>query len=117
MTRSLKRIAQLRVESLDLTSSRFGFFGSSFGARGELSRSDGSDEKREERNPVVSRGDCESAERRQEEKVETEHRDDRRYECGQAAPARRDEQNIKQQRELHRCRVNVRADDLEQQRQ
>ena len=99
MTRALKRLAQLSVETFDLTPACFGFFCPSFRARGELACGYGSGEKREQRNPVVGPGDCKSAERRQEEEVETEHRDDRCCESRQAAPASRDEQDIEQQRE------------------
>ena len=61
MTGPLKRVAQLRVKALDLTSARFGFFGSSLGAGGELSRRNGGHDKGEQRDPVVGGGDCERA--------------------------------------------------------
>src|SRR5215213_2634409 len=112
MTRPLKSVAELRVESLDLMSSSFGFFGSSFGAGGELSRSHGGDKESEERDPVVGCSDGEGAEGRQEEEIETEHRDDRCQERRQAAPASCDEQHIQQQRERHGSRVDMRADYL-----
>jgi uncharacterized membrane protein len=53
MTGALKRVAQLSLETLDSRSSGFGFFGASFGAGGELSRSYSGDEKGEQRDPVV----------------------------------------------------------------
>src|SRR5262245_64625023 len=99
MTGAFESTPQLGIETFDLASATLRFFRSSLRTGRELTGCDCGYEKSEQRDPVISGSDRERAERRQEEEVEKQHREDRGEQRGQASPTSRNEEDIQQQRE------------------
>src|SRR5260370_10018780 len=109
LARTLERVLELIIQTLEFAFGSFGLFGSPLCPRRKVPGSQSSDQKSKEGHPIVRVANREGAERWQKKEIKAAHAQQGRKNRRARSPHGGDEKNDQQKSQRRSRRVDVRA--------